>query len=471
MSPDPNDAYFADGMTEEVISTISKIPSLIVISRTSAMKYRNTNKDAREIGRELGVAKILEGSVRKSGTRLRITTQLIDTTTDQHLWSESYDREMEDVFSIQKGVAENVADALKLKLLDSDRKLLGKRSTTNPEAYVFYVRGLYFLQKYNGPDYRKAEELFQKAIDLDPEYAAAIARLAYCYCGLGYFGFEPPREAYPKAKELALRALKLDDTIPEAHFAMGRVAFFDAHWETSRAELTRALELNPSYSEAHTYYALFLANFGHHEDAIDEARKGAELNPLSPASRAHVGTALSLCGLNELAISEYEKALEMDPDFPFIHSDIGLSQVFLGRFDEGVRSLERATELSGRSPFCLSNLGFAYAKAGRSQDASKILDELLEMRAKRDINGLFLAQVFAAIGKNAEALDWLEKSYEEHTVIGDPLLNIDPGFASFHGEPRFRSLVAKLALQMPEDNPEQFRRKLPEIFLRGKYAR
>ena len=449
ISADPNDEYFADGMTEELISTTSSITGLTLIARTSVMGYKGTSKKVEDIGRELNVGTVLEGSVRKAGKRLRITVQLIDVKTQGHVWAQSYDRDLEDIFAIQKDVAENVAGALKLKLMDSEKNRIEKKPTGNTDAYDLYVRGLPLMRKQDEGSFRKAVNLFESAVNLDPGFAAARARLAQAYYGLGYFGFDPQPQAYAKAKELAAKALALDDTTADAHVIISQLAFQDGDWEIVPKELARALELNQSLTEAHAAYALYFANFGQPSQAVAEITRAVELDPLSVAAQTLAGTARLVSGLFEQAIPEFKKAIEMDPNIPFAYNDLGISYECLGRHQEAIRELEKATELSGRSPFCTSNLAFAYAKGGRRDDALRILDELKEGRERGKVGAMFLAEAYAAVGDNDKALDWLEKADDERTIIAVPLLNIDPAFDSLHEEPRFRSLVAKLGLKLP----------------------
>lgn len=445
MSPDPNDEYFADGLTEELITRISLVKGLEVIARTSAMNYKKKEKNASQIGRELKVGTLLEGSVRKAGSRIRVSAQLINANTEGHLWAQNYDRNLEDIFEVQSSVAENVAGALKLKLLDEEKERIRGAGPRNPQAYTEYLRGLYFAHRAGEDAARKSVYHFERAIELEPNYPAAMAWLGLSYAALGYVGYEPMDKMYAMGKELISRALKLDEANPEAHFNMANQAFYlEGDWAKAEREFKRALELNPNFREAHSNYAAILASLGRSDEAITEVEKALQLDPLSAGSHNTAGAIYQLAGRYSEALEHHERAMEMDPDLA--HTNYGLTLLAMGRVEEGVHELEKALSV-GRSSFEKSNLGYAYAVAGRREDALRIVQELKSAPNRGSVS-YGLAQVYAGLGQKEEAINWLEEAETEHDIFTFPMLNIEPFFRSLHAEPSFIALVKRLGLEI-----------------------
>lgn len=445
-SPNPSDEYFADGLTEELIARLSVLKGAEVIARTSTMSYKGKDKGASQIGRELGAGTILEGSVRKAGNKIRVTAQLIDSNTEAHLWVESYDGELEDVFAVQRTIAEKVAGVLKHKLQDAQIEQIKRREPVRSDAYVEYLRGLVQLSRYDEGPIRSAMKHFERALELEPDYSAAMAMLSTCYANLGYMTLAPRGQAYAKARELATRAIELDETNAEAHTSMALAAYFDCDWSRSQTEAERALEVNPNYTFAHIAYAVLLQNFGHMDRALSEARKILELDPLSFLGQIVSGDVYRFAGMHPEAIAHIGVALEMDPQSPIAHSDYGFALISAGRIEEGVREIEKASALSGNSLFFKANLGSAYAVAGRREDAFRIVDEMKQASTKTpDLAAYGLAAVYADLGEKEEALNWLEVAYREHAIAINPLFTLwfpEP----LRQDPRYRELVRKLGL-------------------------
>lgn len=443
MSPNPRDEFFAEGVAEEVISTVSRIPQLSVISRTSVMKYKHSPKNATEIGKELRVGRILEGSVRRSGKRVRISVQLLDSRTDEHLWTESYDRELGDILAIQRDIAESVANALKLKASKDQNKRVEEKTVISPDSYIMYLKG---MKAWREEKLLRAIKYFDKAIKLEPEYAMAMAYEAHCYFHLG----DPL-----KARELALKTMKLDDGIAETHVALAHVAFsLDSDWASSESHLKRAIEIDPNFSEAHIVYAVYLANFGRAEEALAEARRAQELDPLASFVHCLAGVTFYELGMYEQSIPEFDKALALDPTDPDTPTFKGSALIAMKKFDEGTTELEKACALSRGSPLYRARLAYGYSVSGRRTEALEILadleDTVFEGPTPRAWS-YHLALAYAGLGEKEDALSWLERAYEEHDIFKTPLLNIEPGFTCLRDEPRFERILKKLALQKQSD--------------------
>jgi TolB-like protein len=448
MSADLENEYFSDGITEDLIAQISKIRDLKVISRTSTMRYKGADKALRVIGEELGVTTILEGSVRRSGNRVRVVAQLIDAESDEHLWAETYDRELTDVFAIQSEVALQVAAALQTALSAADRARVRKEPTKNMEAYDLYILGRHKASMRSDDGLRWAVEYFERALEKDPEYAAACAGLAdaYVLSGLGYRTI-PPRDAMVKAKEFALKALMLDDTLPEAHAALGYVHLHEWDWPCAHAEFDRAITLNPSYTQAHQWRSHYLIYVRDFHTALAEAECARELDPLSVAITNEVGWAYFFMGQPERARPHHERAREMDPNFAIAHYNIAQCYAAEERYSEAIPTYQRAAELlGGRPPFIIALLAGAYARSSRTDDARAILHELLTTVHQAHGVELWIAYVYEALGEPGRALEWLERAFEAHApflvVIGTEWAP----FESVRDDARFLALLDRMGL-------------------------
>jgi eukaryotic-like serine/threonine-protein kinase len=445
ISPDPQDEYFADGMTEELISTLSKIRGLRVIARTSIMQYKRTSKSIADIGRELNVGTILEGSVRKSANKLRITAQLIDVDNQEHLWSEDFDRELQDVFAIQSSVAQQVASALKVELLAGDKEQMDKRPAQNLEGYTLYLKGRYCWNKFSEEGLQSSIKYFQQAIDRDPVYALAYAGLAVSYATLGV-NYLPPSEVFPKAKVAAETALAVDSDLPEGHSVWGAIkVFYDWDWVTAERELRRALEINPNDATAHQVFAYCLEVTGRPNEALAEIQVAHELDPLSLVINCDVGIRFYFAHRYDLAIEQYQRTLEMEPDFPIAHVWLGRAYEQKGMFQEAVRAYQKQVLILSGDGERAAALGHAYAVSGLMGALRHQLSELKQLSAHRYVAPLDIASIFARLGEHEQALEWLEKAYQDRFSLL-PWLKLDPRFDSLHSDSRFVTLLKKIGL-------------------------
>ena len=445
ISPDPADEYFSDGMTDELIAVLSKIGGLRVVARTSVMRFKGEKATANRIGQELKVGSLIEGSVRKSKDQVRITVQLVDTESEVQLWTETYNRNLQDIFSVQSDIAQQVAKALEVRLGVRENSALRREQTQNPEAYSFYLKGRHRWNLRSENEINRAIKYFEEAIGRDPGYALAYAGLADCYSILGYYAFRRPVAVYPRAKELAEKALSLNESIAEPHASLGEVLmqyFFD--WKKAGSELDRALELNPSYATAHFWRATHHMALGRTDDSLTQVRKAVELDPLSMIILTDAARNLYLARRYDEAINQYQRSLDVDPNFPIAHK--GLAEVYaqIGKYDEAVSEIERAIALSGRSIFILDDLGYIYARAGKREDASKVLEDLDKLANDEYVPSYGRAVICAALGNKEDAMNWLEKAYDERNFL--VYLKVDPAFDTLRKEERFLSLLDKMGL-------------------------
>ena len=449
LSGDPAEEYFADGMTDALISNLAKISALKVISRTSIITYKNTNKSLPEIARELNVDAIVEGSVLRAGTGVRITAQLIEGATDRHLWAESYERDLRDVLVLQGEVAHAIVREIELKITPQEQMRLTSVRPVNPEAYEAYLKGRYFWDKHSEDGLQKGITYFEEAIGKDPTYANAYVGLAESYMGLVAPGIEvlPPREIMPKARAAAMQALKLDELLPEAHAAMGYVKLtYDWDWMGAESEFKRAIELNPSYALAYLYHSLYLTIMGHHEEAIETIKRALELDPLSLSTSIVLGNQFFHAHQFDQAIEHQLNMLEINPSNWYSHWGLGMAYAQKSMFKESIAQLEKAVTLSGKNAFMISTLGYAYGLAGRRDDAIQILDELLEQSKKRYIAPFAIAQIYIGIGNNDQALQWLDKGVQEHSAA-IVWLGVIPIVDSLRSDSRFTELLKKMNLE------------------------
>jgi serine/threonine protein kinase/Tfp pilus assembly protein PilF len=444
LSRDSEQDYFADGMTEALITNLSKIGALKVISRTSSMRYRGTDKFVPEIARELNVDGVLEGSVLRAGERVRITAQLIHAATDEHLWAESYERDLRDILSLQSEVAQAIAQEIKIKLTPQERARLGRVHRVDPEAHDAYLRGRFHWNKRTEEALTEAIAYFKNAIEKDPSYALAYAGLADAYNILGFYAVRPPRETFPKAKAAALKALELDDTLAEARASLGYAkSCYDWDWLASEKVFKQAIELNPGYPIAHQWYGSTLTMMGRHDEAIAEQRRAQELDPLSVVISASVGWLLYYARRFDEAIEQSRKTLEMDPNFALAHLWLGWAYEQTGRYKEASEEAKKAVTLSGGSPYYRASLGHAYAQSGMKVEAEKILEELNEVPQRMYVSPYFLAEIYTGLGENEEAFRWLERAYEERANLL-VFLKVEPKVDPLRSDPRFQDLLRRM---------------------------
>ena len=447
ISPDPNDAYFADGLTEELIARLSTISGLEVIARTSIMRFRGTVKSVREIGKELETGSVLEGSVRKAANRLRVTAQLIDATTEKHLWVQNYDRQLEDIFAIQTEVAQSVADALKTQLLDVERQQIAKKPTGDIGAYALYLKGRHYWNERNRESLQRAIKYFEEAIKREPEFSLAYSGIADSYIVLVDHGYTARSEGYAKARSAAMKALELDDTLAEAHTSLANTLGYQWDWIRAEEELAKALRSNPNYATAHHWYSILLACLGRLDEAIRELKIAEELDPLSPMIRAYGGLVYLAARQYDMAMKELDTALELDPNFVPAHGN--RIDVYLAKsmFEEA--SAEMEWVLPYLQPLTTTALkaevGSYYAKIGRIEEAKQILRECEEASTHEraeDVNPQYLAIIHSKLGNKDRAFEWLEKAFEVRTITPF-LVRLLPFFDEITSDPRFDELMKK----------------------------
>lgn len=447
---DTGQDYLVDGVTEEVITQLGRLDPqrLGVISRSSAMTYKGAKKTAAEVGRELGADYILEGSVRRTGERVRITAQLIDTRDATHLWAENYDREVAGVLAVQSEVAGAVARAIQLTLTPQQQARLAAPRPVNREVLEAYLKGRYFWNKRAEGALKTGIDYFQQAVEKDPSYALAYTGLADSYIVLGttLYGALPPTEAMPKAKAAAERALALDGTLAEAHTSLAFARFYyDWDWAGAEAGFKRAIELNPNYSTTHQWYALHLAALGRMDEAIAETKRARELDPLSLTVNTIQGRVLYYADQSDGAIAQLRKTIDLDPRFHPAHVFLGLAHEQRGSHHEAIAEFERAVQLSTRDPVSLGLLAHAYGISGEIHQAKNILRELEQLSNKRYVSPMNIAWIHAGLRSNDQAFAWLQRAYEERSgwLVH---LNNEPVFDSLRSDPRFTELARRVGL-------------------------
>lgn len=449
MISDPTDEYFSDGMTEELISTLANLSGLQVISRTSIMQYKNTQKKAAEIGRELMAGTIIEGSVRKAGRRVRISVQLIDAQEDKHLWAQSYDRQLEDVFAVQGDIARNVAEALKIKLLPRESVRIEKKATHSMEAYSLYLKGRYHWNKRTGEGVEKAIEDFQSAINLDPNYALAYAGLADCYNIQANYQYTSLEEAYSKARKAAVRAIELDNGVAEAHASLALSLMHDWKWTAAMTEFKSAIELSPNYASAHQWYALLLRILSRQDEALTEVRKAQAIDPISPVITSNVGDVLYVLGQYDSAMEQYKKALEIEPNF--IPAHVGMLGIFvdMSKFGEALKECQKIDTLTHSDLRSQGNFAYLHARAGRKEEAIRFLEINIKAIETNRLYSTGVAILYSALGDKDNALAWLMRGFEWHDSAL-PFINeisaSDP-LSPVRSDPRFIMLLRKMNLQ------------------------
>jgi len=447
LSADPEQEYFCDGMAEEIINALTHIEGLRVVARTSAFAFKNKHEDIRDIGRKLNVETLLEGSVRKAGSRLRITAQLVNVTDGYHLWSERYDREMEDVFAIQDEISLAIVDRLKVNLLGEEKAALVKRYTDNLEAYNLYLKGRYFWNRRSEGGLQRGIEFFQQAIEKDPSYALPYTGIADCYNILGWYGYISPKKAFPKAKEAAEKSLKMDDTLAEAHTSLAAVReFYDWDWLAAEREYKRAIDCNASYASIHHRYAEYLSYMGRHEESIAEIKRAQELDPLSLVINAVVGEVYYYARQYDQAIEASQRTIEMDPSFVVAHFFLAFAYAQKAMYDEAIAEARKAIELSGEGiPVFVALLGTIYSYSGKRDQAEKVLHQLRELSKQRYVSPFYIALIYLGIGQKNQAFEWLEKAFDEHDHAMETL-KVDPMLDSIRSDPRFKALLKKMGL-------------------------
>ncbi len=446
LSGDASQNYFADGMTDELITDLAQISALRVISRTSVMVYKGARRPLPQIARELNVDAVVEGTVLHSGDQVRITAQLIEVSTDKHLWSQSYEGELRDTLALQSRVASAIADQIRISLTPQEQAALKNVKVVTPEAYESYLKGRYFWNKRAADGLKVALAYFNEALDEDPKYAQAYSGLADTYALLGdwQYAVMTPKEAFPKAKAAAIKALELDSTLGEAHNSLAFVLDgFDWDFDAAGNEFRRAIELNPGYATGHHWYAWHLGLLGRFDEAIAEMKKAQNLDPLSLIINADLAEILVLAHRYDESIAQSRKTIEMDPNFALAHNQ--LAQAYLAKhlYEEAVEELRKAVQLSGDTPTCIANLARAYVAVGKRSGAEKLLSDLKKRSSPAYSNAPEIAIIYVSLGDKDQAMNWLEKGYEERF---NPGVLLRPGFDPIRSDPRFQTLLRRIGL-------------------------
>lgn len=433
MSPEPSDAYFANGLTEELITTLSKIGQLTTIGRTSVMRYRNSTKDVGQVARELNSGSLVEGSVRKVANKVRITVQLLDMNTEGNVWAETYDRNLDDIFEIQTDVAKRVAEALQVMLIPSEKKNIEKKGSESPEAFTLYLKGRNYVNERTRQGFERAMKYFEEAVNRDRNYAAAYTGLADCYHLMENWGFIHPSVAWPKSKKYATKALAIDDALAEAHTSMAMaLAILNWDWKAAEDEYKVALSLNPSYVTAHHWYAVHLLVAQRRwDEAIKEMAKAKELDPFAPVIVTNLGRVLCISGRDEEGVKHYRKALEIDPNFAYAHLLLGVEMVRGSSASEGLIEIKTADNLSPGYVAAKAGLAYAYAETGRRSDAEGVLQTLLVDAKDGYVPSTWVGGVYSAIGNTDKAFEWLDRAAKEHSST----------FPEFFSEPMFEAVA------------------------------
>ena len=447
LSRDPDQEFFSEGLNDEMIVQVGKLSRerLTVIARSSVTKYKGSKLTAKEIGRELNADYLVQGSVRRSSDRVRITVQLIQAQNQTDLWTESYDRELKDVLAVQDSVVRSIASQIHITLTAEEKTRLANSRQIPPDAYLAYLKGRYYWNKRTGDSLQRAEQYFQQAIDSDPAYAAAYSGLADCNSGLAWHGFKAPADALPKAYSAARKAVEIDPQSAEAHASLGLVLSHRWDWAGAEAEFTRALELEPQYANAHHWYGDYLSIRSRHGEALAEAKHALELDPLNLMISTWVGLRYYIAGDYSRAIDQNRNSVELDPNFAAAHLLLGEDYRGAGLHNEAVNELKKAANLSGDSPLYTAQVAVALAVAGRTGDALRIAQELETLPRKRYVSPYGLAQIYAASNKNEDTFKWLQAAYEDHAVwMG--YLAVDPIFDRYRSDERFKDLLRRVGL-------------------------
>ena len=446
LSGDASQNYFADGVTDELITDLAQISALRVISRTSVMVYKGARKPLPQIARELNVDAVVEGTVLRSGDQVRITAQLIEAATDKHLWSQSYEGELRDTLALQNRVASAIADQIRINLTPQEQAALKSAKAVNPEAYQSYLKGRYFWNKRTADGLKAALAYFKQAIEEDPKYAKAYSGLADTYALLGDWQYAVmlPQEAFPKAKAAAIKALELDSSLSEAHTSLGySLRAFDWDFDSAGKEFQRAIELNPGYATAHHWNAINLGLLGRPKEALMEMRKAEALDPLSLIINADLAEFLLLTHSYDESVEQGRKIIELDSTFAIGHKQLGDAYLLKQMDKEAVAELQEAVRLSGGSPICIADLARAYVASGKMNEAVRLLDDLKKTSNTRFTNAPHIAMIYASMGDNDQAMQWLERAYEERF---NPSILLRSGFDPLRSAPRFEELRRRIGL-------------------------
>jgi TolB-like protein len=441
-----DDEYLGLGLADALITTLSNLRQLVVRPTNAVLRFKDPVQDLLIAGQELGVDVVLDGRVRRTNDRVRVTVQLISVQDGTPLWAEKFDAKWTDIFTVQDSISEQVARALMLQLSGAEQQRLTKRETKNTDAYQAYLRGRYYWNKFTEESFQRAIASFIEAINIDPEYALAYAGLGDLYNWLGVLGALQPVDTWGRGRKMAARAVALDDTLAEAHAALGfALLCYDRDWAGGERELQRALELNPHYATAHQWYCFQLAAEGRFAEAAKEAQEALVIDPLSPSITQALGWVHYVARDYDLSIAYHHKVLKLDPQFALGHFSFGRPYIQMGMHAEAIAELRQAVELSNGSPVMMAALGHAYAVAGRESEARRMLDKLKDISHKRYISAYHVALIYCGLGELERAFEWLEKTFAERDawLIW---LRVEPQLDPLRSDPRFADLLRRLGL-------------------------
>jgi adenylate cyclase len=446
LSRDPDNAYFAEGVQDEILTRLAKVADLKVISRTSTQRFKSAPSDLRDIAKQLGVTNILEGSVQKANDQVRVNVQLINALTDAHLWADTYDRKLIDIFAVESEIAKTIADTLQAKLTGAEKQMMASQPTTDTAAYELYHKGRSLWEKRSGDNIPKAIAFYEQAIARDPNYALAYAGLAKAYILPPFYTGADRRDAFPKAKEAALKALRLDSNLAEAHLALGKVLFIsEIDFAGSLREYQRAIELKPNDATAHHWFGNdVLAGLGRFDEAVFEGKRAVELDPLSPIINADLGTTFYWAGRYDDAGAQLRKTLEIDPTFFYAHYNLGIVLQAKGDLSGAIAEYEKAKQLKSDDLFMSALCAQAKAHAGDKGAALRMLTDLDKISQHREVLGYWRALLYLSLNNKEEALRCLEKSFEGRDGSNISWIKVDPLLDSLHGNPRFEALMQKV---------------------------
>src|SRR5881396_622659 len=446
LSEEKGNAYFAEGIQDEILTRLAKVADLKVISRTSTQHFKSAPDNLPQIAKQLGVMHILEGSVQKANDQVRVNVQLINALTDAHLWADTFDRKLTDIFAVESEIAKTIADTLQAKVSGSEQHAMAARPTQNTEAHQLYLQGRYFWSKRSAANLQKSIDYFNQAIAQDQNYALAYAGVAQAWMVLPPYGAASPSESFPQAEAAARKALELDDTLAEAHTSLGQVLlFYDLDFAGSTMEFERALSLDPNYATAHHWYGGGgpLLALGQFDRAIKEGKRAVELDPLSLINNADLSWIYFDARRYNEAEAQARKTLEMDSRFYLAHYYLGEVLQLKGQLTEAIAEYKKAAELDD-DPFVLGLLAQAYAKLGQRDEALKMLGQLQELATRRYVTSYSFALVHIALGEKDKAIDWLERAYRDRAGPDIALIKVDPFLDPLRGHPRFEALVQKI---------------------------
>jgi eukaryotic-like serine/threonine-protein kinase len=450
-SGDPEHEYLSDGITGSLINILATLPKLRVMAQSTVSRYKGRDIDPQAIGRELNVRAVLSGRIMQRGSSLRVGTELVDVATGSQLWGAQYDRKPDDIFAVQDDISNEISGKLRLQLTGSEKKQLAKRHTEDPEAYRLYLKGRHHWNRWTEEGFYKAIEYFQQAIEKDRNYALAYTGVADSYVLLGWNSYLPSEVAFPKGKVAAITALRLDPDLAEAHTSWAALLWLhDWQWQEAQKEFQRSLELAPTYPTANHWYAEYVMTMGRQAEATAMIKKGQELDPLSLIINVAVGWSLYFGQRYDEALEQLRRTVELDPNYPVTYWILGLVLRKMGRFELAIAEGEKSVKLSGGSPLMRATLAHTLASAGRTTEALQALDELTTLAKQKYVPPYFIAGVHAGLGENDRAIEYLEKSYAEHShwLI---YLHIGPGMEELRDDPRFQDLLRRVGLPLPED--------------------